>query len=231
LTTTTTTIITTASTASVVSTFLLTTAPNAAWARNLPVSNGADPSNVGTIQSLVPIVRLKQSLETLQERMVQTNNANENQAHQPTTSTIAILQGLSIPTTEQDWKRLFDAYSDPVSYKQKFLDQNAFVVYYTQGYDGPGRKRMEEENVNERQTLQYSARNECWIAWENCLAEMDYFYKKSFSRTKQVVDNEEDDDNEDFAEMIKYLSTTIQAVDAYLKLAPPEDLAAAQKEL
>lgn len=33
-----------------------------------------------------------------------------------------------IPRNERAFKLIFDAYSDPVSYKQKFLDQNAFLV-------------------------------------------------------------------------------------------------------
>jgi len=34
----------------------------------------------------------------------------------------------NIPRDENDFKRIFDSYSTPVSYKQKFLDQNAFLV-------------------------------------------------------------------------------------------------------
>lgn len=33
-----------------------------------------------------------------------------------------------VPATEKDFKRLFDEFSEAVSYKQKFLDSNAFLV-------------------------------------------------------------------------------------------------------
>ena len=45
------------------------------------------------------------------------------------TSILKTLQLNNIPRDENDFKRLFDSYSTPVSYKQKFLDQNAFLVY------------------------------------------------------------------------------------------------------
>ena len=45
-----------------------------------------------------------------------------------------------LPSGEKEFKRLFDEYSQGVSYKQVYLDQNAFLVYYTKGFDGPGRK-------------------------------------------------------------------------------------------
>jgi hypothetical protein len=117
----------------------------------------------------------------------------------------------AIPSSEQDFKRLFDAYSDPVSYKQKFLDQNAFLVYYTKGFDGPGRANI-EEGVNERQTLQFGARNEVWIAWENFLVELKFI---------------DDADND----LSKYLADTTRAIDSYLRLAPVADVKEAQQTL
>jgi hypothetical protein len=120
----------------------------------------------------------------------------------------------NIPTNEQDFKRLFDAYSDPVSYQQKFMDQNAFLVYYTKGFDGPGRPSMEdkETTVNERQTLQFGARNEAWIAWDNFLVELPFL-------------NDKDND------LDKYLQATIRAVDAYLSLAPKSNMQQANQEV
>lgn len=90
---------------------------NAAMARNLPISTGADLSKVGSVESLKPIVSLRYSLSKLETQLSKSEK-------------IAIDD---IPTTEQSFKRLFDAYSDPVSYKQRFLDNNAFLVYYTKG--------------------------------------------------------------------------------------------------
>ncbi|CAJ1935067.1 unnamed protein product [Cylindrotheca closterium] len=109
------------------------------------------------------------------------------------------------------FKRLFDAYSDPVSYKQKFLDQNAFLVYYTKGFDGPGRPNIEEDDSNEKQTLQFGIRNEAWINWENFLVELKF------------VGEEKD------TEATKYLDETLRYVDYYLKLAPPQDVREAKK--
>jgi hypothetical protein len=43
---------------------------------------------------------------------------------------------------------LFDEHSEGISYKQQFLDQNAFLVYYTKGFDGPGRPSIEDEDSN-----------------------------------------------------------------------------------
>jgi hypothetical protein len=173
-----------------------------AQARNLPASTGADISQTGTVQTLVPIVALRQSLKVVQSQLA-------------TTTTQKLSLG-SIPTNEQDLKRLFDAYSDPVSYKQKFLDQNAFLVYYSKGFDGPGRPSMEDSKdggvVNERQTLQFGARNEAWIAWDNFLVELQF-----------INDNDNDLD--------KYLQATIRAVDAYLSLAPNQDIQQAKELL
>ncbi|CAJ1946472.1 unnamed protein product, partial [Cylindrotheca closterium] len=96
-------------------------------ARNLPISNGADTSRTGTVDTLKPIVLLRYSLSDLKLQLKNKQTLD--------------LEGM--PTTEEAFKRLFDAYSDPVSYKQKFLDQNAFLVYYTKGFDGPGRPNIE----------------------------------------------------------------------------------------
>ena len=91
----------------------------AAMARNLPVSTGADLKKVGTVQALTPIVSIRYSLSKLETHLSKSERID--------------IQDYDIPTIEENFKRLFDAYSDPVSYKQKFLDNNAFLVYYTKG--------------------------------------------------------------------------------------------------
>jgi hypothetical protein len=188
-------------------------------ARNLPTSNGADTSKAGTVQALLPVLELRSNLQRLQQSLQQEHNRHGAVAV-PTAATSILAK---IPQKESDFKRLFDAYSDQVSYKQKFLDQNAFLVYYTQGYDGPGRKTMEQDVVNERQTLQFGARNEAWVAWESFLAEQEY-YQKTYRSSGNEISK---DEPEDFAELMKCLSDTIQAMDAYLQLSPPQDMAAA----
>lgn len=119
-----------------------------------------------------------------------------------------------VPTTEKSFKALFDAYSDPVSYKQKFVDQNAFLVYYTKGFDGPGRAPIEDD-LPVKQTQQYGARNDAWVAMEELLAEMEYVAKNP--------------DDMDVDTLGKLLSKTIAAVDSYLALAPKQDVETALK--
>ena len=114
-----------------------------------------------------------------------------------------------ISTSETSFKKVFDEYSDPVSYKQKFLDQNAFLVYYTKGFDGPGRENIEAD-INERQTQQFGLRNEAWIAWESFLVELKFI----------------DDDENDAA---KCIGQAVRALDSYLRLAPRDDVEAAKK--
>jgi hypothetical protein len=166
-----------------------------AIAQNLPTPTGADTSQVGTIEALLPLVALRQSLVNVQSQL---------------TNQQATLSLDSIPTKELEFKRLFDSYSDPVSYKQKFLEQNAFLVYYTKGFDGPGRPNIESD-VNERQAIQFGARNEAWIAWDDFLVELKF---------------KDDKDND----IEKYITNTIRAVDSYLQLAPPEDLVKAKSK-
>lgn len=153
--------------------------PAVSHARNLPQSTGADSDKTGTVEALTPIMRIRQSL----------NGPVSNLPY-------------VIPRDEQAFKRLFDEYSDPVSYKQKFLDQNAFLVYYTRGFDGPNRPGLEED-LPEKQTLQYGARNEAWVSWEELQAEMEFSRK---------YPNDPND-------VTKYLDKLIAAVDAYLQLA------------
>lgn len=197
-------------------------------ARNLPVSNGADTSNVGTALALIPLVRLRSNLVSLSETLQQQRKndidkpLNVNSKTKTALSFTTNSEPITIPIREEDFKRLFDAYSDQVSYKQKFLDQNAFLVYYTKGYDGPGRDSLEKDTVNERQTMQFGARNEAWICWDDFLAEFDFYVSPSTNG---------DDAEEAFADMMKYLSNTIQAVDSYLKLSPTDDLKVAEREV
>ena len=204
---------------------------SSAQARNMPVSNGADTSKVGTVSALIPIVELRSDLRALQETLREEKKNNVDGQLNTITKTKTSFsftkaegKSATIPIVEKDFKRLFDAYSDQVSYKQKFLDQNAFLVYYTGGYDGAGREKLEKNPVNERQTLQFGARNEAWIGWDDFLAEWGYF--SSSSRRS----NSDDDIEDSFSELMKYLSNIIEAVDRYLRLSPSQDLEAVQLE-
>jgi hypothetical protein len=204
-----------------------------ALASNMPVSNGADTTKVGTVSVLLPIVKLRTDLESLRQTLEEQHKNNVDAPLSAISKTKTAIyftksegsskKSATISTLETDFKRLFDSYSEQVSYKQKFLDQNAFLVYYTKGYDGPGRESMEKDPVNERQTLQFGARNEAWICWDDFLAEWEYY--SSLSRRTGKNDDVEDS----FLDLIKYLSNTIQAVDRYLRLSPPQDLESVQQ--
>lgn len=170
-----------------------------ASAGNLPEGTGADLSKVGTVEALVPILAVRNSLDQLKLQLAKPSRPG------------LVSIDTSIPKDEMAFKKLFDAYSDPVSYKQKFLDQNAFLVYYTKGFDGPGRSNIEAD-INQRQTEQFGLRNEAWIAWENFLAETAFL-------------QEEDND------CIAYLNATIRAIDSYISLAPANDVKIAKSNL
>ena len=97
--------------------------PGVAVGANLPSDNGATGRAVGTVAALVPIVGVASSVSQA-SRAVQAGKLQDAQKALD-----------AIPSTEKPFKRLFDEYSEPVSYKQKYKDSNAFVVYYTQGFD------------------------------------------------------------------------------------------------
>jgi hypothetical protein len=108
---------------------------------------------------------------------------------------------LNIPSTELSFKAIFDDYSDPISYKQKFLNQNAFLVYYTKGFDGPGRPNIESD-LPVKQTLQFGSRNDAWAAWEDAMAEIAF-----------QVKNPQD---ENVSEISNNIQRVIEAIDRYL---------------
>jgi hypothetical protein len=180
---------------------VLSTGTQPVHASNLPESTGADISKTGQLETLIPVVALRSSLVQLKAQLSTNRNG----------SLKINLDDYAVPRDEMLFKRIFDSYSDPVSYKQKFLDQNAFLVYYSKGFDGPGRDNIESD-INERQTQQFGLRNDAWIAWENFLIELKFV---------------NDDDND----CIKYIVSAIQAVDSYLSLAPQADLVAAKKRI
>ena len=128
------------------------------FAANLPESNGASLTKTGTNEALKPILDLRAALQKV--------------AQVKDVEAIATLLSSAAPTDERSFKRLFDEYSNPISYKQNYLDKNAFVVYYTAGFDGPGRQSIETLTPSEtKQKDQYYYRNEAWIAIEDARSE------------------------------------------------------------
>lgn len=198
-----------------------------AHARNLPESTGSiDTSKVGTIEALIPIVELQQSLQQLQIQLEECKRSKDIE------NVIAIEKdyvqikslGYSIPSNENTFKKIFDIYSTPVSYKQKFVDQNAFLVYYTKGFDGPNRPNI-ESTISDQQSLQYGNRNDAWVSFDEFLIEIQFLFK---------------DNNKDFTvdsssaikeDILPPLMKTIRAIDSYLQLAPSKDVQQAQQQI
>lgn len=189
---------------------LFAASPKQSLARNLPQSTGADTSNTGSIATLIPIVQLRTNLCQLQSDVV-ANSKTPSHSLPPIPK--------QLPRDETSFKRILDAFSDPVSYKQKYVDSNAFLVYYSKGYDGPGRPSI-EEGLPVKQTLQYGSRNDAWVAWEEVLSEYD------FAQEQQQKGGEEWDPED----MTVPLKRAVSALDAYMALAPKEDLLEAQKQ-
>jgi len=154
--------------------------PRPAPAANLPrpmAGDVDDRSRIGTVETLVPIVRLRSSMGSI---LAEVNGAasRRESSGKTTASTIETLLE-TLPATERSFKAAFDRYSQAVSYKQRFLDQNAFLVYYTGGYDGPGRPSIEDDDALTRQTRQYGYRNDAWVAWEDFLVEIEYIASRA----------------------------------------------------
>ena len=191
--------------------------PKISSASNLPSSTGADLSQTRTVDALVPIVAM---LRCLEGAKMQLTTSSSSTVTPEICSTI--LQSLKdTPREEKSFKRLFDAYSTPVSYKQKFLDQNAFLVYYSKGFDGPGRPVIEEGDVNEVQTLQYGARNDAWSATDELFVELEYGKGLKY----------DDSAMSSMDELVSLFDKALVSFDNYLSLAPMEDVKAANRQL
>ena len=176
-----------------------------AFGRNLPEDNGASGKMRGSIQSLSGIVQLK---EIIQDAINYITNAE-----------LCIKKLNEAPVEEKLFKRIFDEYSEAVSYKQQYLDKNAFLVYYTKGFDGVGRESIESfDPSTEKMTLQYGYRNDAWIAFDEARSEADYLLHldKKDIETKDLVNA---------------LTSALNAINNYLHLSPPDDLATAKSLL
>lgn len=190
------------------------THPKPAFASNLPQNTGADFSKSNTVEALIPIVKMDRSLRTAKSLLH--GNSDEVGMKALAENIISVLKS-SIPLeNEIAFKKIFDEYSDPVSYKQKFMDQNAFLVYYTKGFDGPNRPSMESGDVP-KQTLQYGSRNDAWVAVNDLVEEL-MFAKKS-------------GDGSSVEDLLIPLDRAIVAFAQYLSLAPKPDVEKANQSL
>ena len=180
---------------------LPTLQPNAN-AANLPTDTGASAAQRGTVAGLVPIVELQSALRAASAALPDVG---------------ACARALdAVPTQEVAFKRTFDEFSEGVSYKQVWRDQNAFLVYYTGGFDGAGRPSIENDTPSEeRQRQQYGLRNEVWLAIADVRAELDFLRK---SDAASDVDGE----------VRAALRRADTALDSYLGLVPEPLLADAR---
>jgi hypothetical protein len=185
----------------------------------MPKSNGANLSKVGTLETLLPLVQLR---NILLDCATIVDNAGVSliagtQKKEVITKLSALLD--CVPQEESKLKKLFDEYSDTVSYKQRYLDQNAFLVYYTRGFDGPRRPTIEETNDNDKQTLQYGTRNDVWVSLEDITSTLKYY-------SLNTIDP--NDEKEALQDMKVSFHRAISAMDSYLDLVPQEQLGEAQ---
>ena len=194
--------------------------PSLANAANLPSNTGADLSRVVSIDTLLPIVAIQNNINSAKTQLMNSDIGPSTSVSPRICSDILQTLSKEIPREEKTFKQIFDAYSTPVSYKQKFLDQNAFLVYYTKGFDGPGRPNIEDDE-NSIQTLQYGTRNDAWTAVD------DLFVELEFGKNSKADDNTLSTKGE----LVELLDKALKAVDSYLNLAPPQDLNEARRKL
>ncbi len=198
--------------------------PSTSTAANLPENTGADLSRTGSIETLIPIIKMQQSLLAAKTKLFETNDGSSLVSAQECK---IILKSLltAIPREEKAFKRMFDSYSTPVSYKQKFLDQNAFLVYYTKGFDGPGRPNIEsgEDGSNNVQTMQYGARNDAWTAVDNLFVELEFNISNEGKERMDDMSNRED--------LLMFASKALGAISDYLHFAPEADVAEARSRI
>jgi len=198
-----------------VGTFL--SSPSTVLAANLPPPTGADLKRTGSIDTLRPIIAIELSLINAKLYLTKSNMAITPES----CTTLLRLLTETIPRNEIKFKRIFDAYSTPVSYKQKFMDQNAFFVYYTNGYDGPKRPGLEEDDTNSIQTLQYGYRNDTWDGMENLFVELEFYGSKSKYDNNVTLTSK--------GELIDLIDKVLISLQAYLQLSPIADLDEARR--
>jgi hypothetical protein len=189
------------------SSFILISRPQQAISSNLPPSNGGDLSKTGSLEKLTPIASFQQNLLEANALLANIDSSSSADLSKDFLMNLSSILR-KIPDDEKIFKRYFDEYSDPVSYKQKYMEKNAFLVYYTNGFDGPGRDSIESGEVP-RQVLQYGARNECWNAVDELNIEVKFGIKDGSSSRDDIS---------------VLLSKAITSFDAYLSLAPKTDV-------
>ena len=83
-----------------------------AYARNLPTSNDAKGDKRGKLEALIPIIKMEQQVKKALNDLPNVRNID--------------LDLNQLPLNEKEFKRLFDEYSEAVSYKQIFMVSNDY---------------------------------------------------------------------------------------------------------
>jgi hypothetical protein len=187
---------------------LLSISAARANAANLPISNGARGDLYGTVQSLIPILKMQLKLQSIKEKLLDGDLQKVR----------TLLYDQTIPLEEKEFKRYFDEYSEPVSYKQQYLDKNAFLVYYTKGFDGFNRDSIETDDENmSRQKTQYGYRNDAWVGVDDFKAELDYLIEQKAKESSP--------------DLLQSLEDAIKAFEDYVSLASMDQIIEARKKL
>lgn len=130
-----------------------------------------------------------------------------------------------LPSSERDFKAVFDAFSERKSYLTEYKDKNAFIVALTAGFDGPGRPRMgtraEVDPQAELQAEQFGLRNDVWNALDDGRATLRYLLASASPSLPE----------DDLRELREALHSAEQSFRAYLALAPPAVLDEARQRL
>ncbi|KAL7524041.1 hypothetical protein ACHAWF_000795 [Thalassiosira exigua] len=143
--------------------------PSLASASNLPDSTGADLSRTGTVDTLMPIVAMQRSLT---KAKLQLSDPSDGEPVIPP-STFTSRSHFQHAYLGKRGRPSGFSYSTPVSYKRKFLDENTFHVYYSKGFDGPGRANIEEDATGNVKMLLYGFRNDALSALDDSFVELE----------------------------------------------------------
>ena len=203
-----------------------------ALARNLPEYNGATGAKRGTAAALQPILKMNENIDKALEFVsLKSNNFPYGCVNNGGNICKVVYQFLD--SSEKDFKRLFDEYSEGVSYKQQYLDKNAFLVYYTQGFDGVNRESIESDSDGSmaKMTMQYGYRNDAWVAMNDAISELKYIQETLQSMSNSDSDGTYNIIEESKTDLIKALKSTSLSIQQYISLVPSEQLAEAKSLL
>ena len=184
------------------------------YARNLPEDNGARKDLIGSQEGLAPIIAIRDVLSETKAVLGTSIAKNKGLSPAVIQNSLFVLKS-KVPSEEKAFKRIFDTYSNTISYKQQFLDKNAFLVYYTQGFDGPGRESLENESPAEMlQKAQYGYRNDAFIGFDELIGEINYLLTIVTDKSTSAMIPESDT-----KDLMKYLNAAVNGVTKYVEIS------------